>query len=93
MNTVERIERIKALVRIAVDILRRNGDGGYLVLSESGRVRALDFQFNELLLSLRRRVDDDARETTLIVKFDGEKVLGASWTVDGFTKRSLRPGD
>ncbi|HEX7881832.1 MAG TPA: hypothetical protein VF499_03745 [Afipia sp.] len=93
MNAIERTERIKALVKIAVAILRRNDTGGYLILPDVGRVRAYDFRFNELTLSLRRRVDDDARETTLTAKFDGEKVLGATWTVDGFTKRSFKPGD
>ncbi|MCC8952857.1 hypothetical protein H8B02_05070 [Bradyrhizobium sp. Pear77] len=88
MNTVERTERIKALIKIAVAILRRNDVGGYLDFPEGGRVRSYEFRFNEMVLSLRRRVDVDATETTLIVKFDGEKVLGVSWTVDGFTKRS-----
>ncbi len=92
MNAIERTERIKALVRMAVAILRRNGEGGNLDIPEIGRVRSYEFRFNEMALSLRRSVDD-ARETTLVVKFDGEKVLGASWTVDGFTKRSFRPGD
>lgn len=92
MSTVERTERIKSLVKIAVGILRRNDNGGNLDLPEGGRVRSYEVRFNEMALSLRRRVDDDAQEATLIVKFDGEKVLGASWTVDGFTKRSFKPG-
>ncbi|MCC8953624.1 hypothetical protein H8B02_09215 [Bradyrhizobium sp. Pear77] len=92
MNAIERTERIKALVKIAVAILRRNGDGGYLDLPGAGRVRSYEFRFNEMALSLRRLVDDDARETTLTVKFDGERVLAATWTVDGITKRSFKPG-
>ncbi|MVT69989.1 hypothetical protein GPL21_33435 [Bradyrhizobium pachyrhizi] len=80
-------------MRIAFGILRRNAAGVYLDLPDVGRVRALDFRFNELAISLRRRVDDDARETTLTVKFDGEKVLAATWTVDGFSKRSFKPGE
>ncbi|MGY3584449.1 hypothetical protein ACVIGB_006492 [Bradyrhizobium sp. USDA 4341] len=92
MNAVERTERIKALVKLAVAILRRNDVGGYLNLPEGGRVRSYELRFNEMALSLRRRVDGDAQEATLIVKFDGDKVLGASWTVDGFTKRSFKPG-
>ncbi|SED23385.1 hypothetical protein [Bradyrhizobium erythrophlei] len=92
MNAIERTEWIKALVKLAVAILRRNDVGGCLDFPEGGRVRSYEFRFNEVARSLRRRLDDDAREATLIVKFDGQKVLGASWTVDGFTKRSFKPG-
>ena len=93
MNAIERTERIKSLVKIAVDIMRRNDAGGYLDLPKGGRVRSYEVLSNEMALSLRRRVDDDARETTLTVKFDGERVLAVTWTVDGFSKRSLRSGD
>ena len=33
----------------------------------------------------------DDRPATLVVKFEGEQILAASWTVDGFTRRSYRP--
>jgi hypothetical protein len=43
-------------------------------------------------LSFRRRIDVDNRPATLIVKYEGERVLIAQWTIDGFTRRSYSPG-
>ena len=89
--TADRNERIKWLTKIAIAVLRQRGDGGYFD-HEGGRVRAVDFRHNELSLTFSRRLDDVDRPATLVVKYDGEKVLVASWTVDGFTRRSYSPG-
>ena len=87
-----RAERIKAISKLALGILRRCGDRCNLTLADGSRVREWDFRHNELSLSFRRRVDVDDRPATLVVKYDGEKVLTASWTIDGFTRRSYSPG-
>ncbi|KGT73890.1 hypothetical protein MA20_40960 [Bradyrhizobium japonicum] len=92
MNNAARAERIRSLVEVAIGILRRTQHCN-LTLTDGSRVRAWDFCHNELSLSFRRRVDTDDRPTTLVVKYDGEKVLIASWTADGFTRRSYRPGE
>ncbi|WP_029084343.1 hypothetical protein [Bradyrhizobium sp. th.b2] len=94
MNAIERTERIKSLVRIAVAILRSNDVGGYLDLPEGGRVRSYEFRFNEMALSLRRRVDDDAQEATLIAPatrapFDGRSTP-PSRSGKGLTKAHVR---
>jgi hypothetical protein len=73
-------------------ILQRNSAGYYLDLADGGRVRAWDVQHNALSLSFRRRVDDPDRLATLTVRYDGEQVLVASWTIDGFSRRSFKPG-
>jgi hypothetical protein len=92
MTKEDRAERIRSLVEIAISILRRTQYCN-LTLTDGSRVRAWDFSHNELSLSFRRRVDIDDRPATLVVKYDGEKVLIASWTADGFTRRSYRPGE
>jgi hypothetical protein len=91
MNNADRSERIRALAKVALSILRRT-DRYNLDLAAGGRARAWDFRHNELSLSLRRRFDADDRPATLIVKYDGEKVLVAQWTVNGWSRRSIKPG-
>jgi hypothetical protein len=91
MNSADRNERIRSLAKVALGILRRT-DRCNLTLADGSRVRAWDFRHNDLVLSFRRRVDGDARSATLVVKYDGEKVLIASWTVDGWTRRSYVAG-
>ena len=93
MTSAERAERIRSLAKIALGIIQRNCTGYYLNPADGGRVRVWDFRHNALLLSFRRQVDIDDRPATLVVKHDGEKVLIASWTIDGFTRRSYKPGE
>lgn len=90
--TADRTERIKASAKVAVAILRRNATG-FIVEAPGGRARVYDLRYNEMTLSLRRQVDDPAHTTQLEIRFDGDRVLFAEWNDDGFTKRSLRPGD
>lgn len=87
----DRNERIRSLAQVAISVLRRHDRGGYLDLPE-GRVRALDCHCGKFRISFRRRVDDDDRPATLVVKYGGEKVLIASWNDDGWTYRSIKPG-
>jgi hypothetical protein len=52
---------------------------------------AVDFRNNELSLSFHRRVDVVDRPATLVVNYDGEKVLVALWTIDGLPGDHIRP--
>jgi ribosomal protein L25 (general stress protein Ctc) len=92
MNNADRAERIKTLVKFAAGVLRRNGEAANLVYSDGSRVRAWDYRHNALSLAYRVRVDVADRPATLIVKYDGKKVLIASWTTDGWSRRSYAPG-
>jgi hypothetical protein len=40
----------------------------------------------------RRVVDDVDRRAMIDVKFDGQKVLSAEWTNEGFVRTSFKPG-
>lgn len=91
MTTAERTERIKALAKCALGILRRT-DRYNLTLADGSRYRGWDFRHNDLTLIFRRRMDIDDRPATLIVKHDGERVLIVQWTTGGFTRRSYSPG-
>ncbi|WJR74924.1 hypothetical protein [Bradyrhizobium sp. NP1] len=91
MTNADRTERMRALSKLALGILRRCGERCTLDRAD-GRFRAYDVSHNEFSLSFRRRVDDADRLATLVVKFEGEMVLAASWTVDGFVRRTLKPG-
>lgn len=46
-----------------------------------------------MALSLRRQSDNPAHTRKLEIRFQGERMLFAEWTDDGFTKRSDRSGD
>lgn len=45
-----------------------------------------------MALSLRRQIDNPAHTRKLEIRFQGERMLFAEWTDDGFTKRSYRSG-
>lgn len=91
MNGADRSERIRALVYSATKILRRTPRCN-LTLPDGSRVQDYEFRFNALALSFRRRVDIEDRPSTLTVKYHGQKVLVASWTTDGWVRRSYSPG-
>ncbi|MGL3210932.1 hypothetical protein [Bradyrhizobium sp. BR 1433] len=56
MTKEDRSERIKALVKVALSILRRT-DRCNLTLADGSRIRDWKFRHNGLLLSFRRRID------------------------------------
>lgn len=87
----DRADRIRALAKVAVAILRRSGEVGVVDVA-GGRARVYDVQQNEMKLSLRRHIDDPDHTTRLEIKFDGARVLVAEWDDDGFVKRSYTPG-
>lgn len=92
MNNVDRNDRIKALAKVAIAILRRNAAGLLINQPGGGRARVYDVQYNEMKLSLRRQIDDPDQTTQIEMRFDGDRVLFAEWNVDGFVKRSYTPG-
>jgi hypothetical protein len=91
LNNADRNGRITALAKVALAILRRT-DRYNLTLADGSRFHGWDFRHNDLSMSFRRRIDVDERPATLIVKYDGDRVLIAQWTVDGFTRRTYKPG-
>jgi hypothetical protein len=91
VTNADRSERIKALAKVALAILRRNA-AGFIVETPGGRARVYDLRHNEMALSVRRVIDDPAQTMQIEIKFDGDRVLFAEWNEDGFTKRSYKPG-
>lgn len=92
MYQADRSERIKALAKVALAILRRNA-AGFIIQALEGRARVYEFRYNDMVLSLRRQIDNPAHTRKLEIRFHGERVLFAKCTDDGFTKRSYRTGD
>lgn len=92
MYQADRSERIKALAKVALAIFRRNA-AGFIIQALEGRARVYEFRYNDMVLSLRRQIDNPAHTRKLEIRFHGERVLFAKWTDDGFTKRSYRTGD
>jgi hypothetical protein len=92
LNNADRSERIKALAKVALGILRRNAHRFRLDLAE-GSVHTWDLEHGLLSLSYRRRIDADDRPATLTIKYRREKVLIAQWTIDGWTRRSYKAGE
>lgn len=91
MTAADRAKRVKAIVTVALNILRRT-DRYNLAMADGSRYRGWDYRHNDLVLTFRRRTDVDDRPATLIVKHDGERVLIAQWTAGGFTRRTYKPG-
>lgn len=92
LRQVDRNERIRALAKVALAIVRRNADVGVIDIAGGGRARVYDFRHNEMKLSFRRQIDDPAHMTQLEIRFDGARVLFTEWDDDGFIKRSYSPG-
>ncbi|MCK1502836.1 hypothetical protein [Bradyrhizobium sp. 188] len=90
MYQADRSERIKALVKVALAILPERCRLHYPSARRPARV--YDFRYNHMALSLRRQIDNPAHTRKLEIWFQGERMLFAEWTDDGFTKRSYRSG-
>ena len=91
MTAADRAKRVKAIVTVALNILRRT-DRYNLTFADGSRFRGWDYRHNDLVLTFRRRTDVDDRPATLIVRYDGDRVLIAEWTTGGFTRRTYKPG-
>lgn len=89
--TGDRTERIKALSKLALSIVRRCGDR-FCIDRAGSRWRLLEVRHNEFKLTHARLIDDEDRTSTLDVRFDGKTVLHVQWTTEKVLRRSYRPG-
>jgi len=85
-----RTERMKALSKLALGILRRCGERSN-VDRAGGRSRLSEVRHNEFRLTLARPIGDDGT-STLDVRFCGKIVLRVEWTPDTVTRTSYQPG-
>ena len=91
MTKADRIDRIKALSKIALGIIRRRGER-CTVDRADGRYRLLEIRHNEFRLTLSKPIGDDGRTSTLDVRFDGKTVLCVEWLPEAVARTSYRPG-
>ncbi|MCK1556087.1 hypothetical protein IVB06_06970 [Bradyrhizobium sp. 171] len=90
MYQADRSERVKLWRRSLYRSFRNAA--GFIIQALDGRARVYDFRYNDMALSLRRQIDNPAHTRKLEIRFQGERMLFAEWTDDGFTKRSYRSG-
>lgn len=90
MTNVDRTERMKALSKLALGVVRRCGERGN-VDRAGGRCRLSEVRHNEFRLTYSR-YDDHDRTSTLDVRFDGKTVLHVEWTAEKVLRTSYRPG-
>src|SRR2546421_1910474 len=87
----DRTERVKALSKLALSIIRRCGER--CNIDRAGRsCRISEVVYNEFRLT-HSRCDDEDRTSTLDVRFLGKVVLHVEWTIDMVLKTSYRAGD
>ncbi|RZM99944.1 hypothetical protein CWO91_34805 [Bradyrhizobium genosp. SA-3] len=91
MNNVDRADRMKALSKVALGIIRRCGER-WNVDRPDGRWRRSEVRHNEFRLTHSRLIDDKDRTSTLDVRFDGKIVLQVEWTTERVLRTSYRPG-
>jgi hypothetical protein len=90
--TADRTERIKALSKLALGIVRRCGER-YMIDRAGGRYRLSEVLHNEFRLTLFRSIDGEVRTSTLDVRFLGKMVLHVEWTTEKVLRTAYRPGD
>lgn len=90
MPRSDRTERLKALSKLALGIIRRCGER-WNVDRAGSRCRVSEVCHNEFRLR-HSRCDDQDRTSTLDVRFDGKTVLLIQWTTEAVTRTSYRPG-
>jgi hypothetical protein len=91
MKKAERTERMRALSRLALGILRRCGDRA-IIDRDGVSYRSSQVRHNEFKLTLSRPIGDADRASKLTVRFDGATVLQVEWTSDAVERTSYRPG-
>ncbi|MCK1493475.1 hypothetical protein IVB14_24380 [Bradyrhizobium sp. 180] len=89
--TGDRTERIKALSKLALGIVRRCGER-CCIERAGGRHRVSEVRHNEFRLTLTQSLDDEDRTSALDVRFDGKTVLHIEWTAEKVLRTSYRPG-
>ncbi|MDA9510929.1 hypothetical protein XI09_41000 [Bradyrhizobium sp. CCBAU 11386] len=89
--TGDRTERIKALSKLALGIVRRCGER-CCVDRADGRYRLSEVRHNEFKLTLSKPIDNGDRTSTLDVRYDGKSVLHVEWTTEKVWRTSYQPG-
>jgi hypothetical protein len=92
VTNADRTERIRALSKLSLGILRRCGERCYIDRA-SGRCRIVEIRHNEFRLTYSRSVNDEDRTSTLDVRFLGKPVLHVEWTAERILRTSYLPGD
>lgn len=91
MTNAGRIDRVKMLSKLALNIIGRCGSQGNI--DRAGRsCRISEVVHNEFRLTRSCRRDED-RTSTLDVRFLGKTVLHVEWTRDMVLRTSYRGGD
>src|SRR3954471_24389942 len=91
MNKADRTDRIRALSKLALGIVRRCGDR-CTVDRASGRYRLSEVRYNEFRMTLSVPIGDNNRASTLDVRFAGKNVLLVEWMPEAVTRTSYSPG-
>lgn len=92
MTSADRTERMKALSKLALGIVRRCGER-FCINRAGGRWRLSEVRHNEFRLTLSRSVNDQDRTSALDVRFNGKTVLHVEWTAEEVLRTSYKPGD
>lgn len=91
MANTDRTERMKALSKLALGIIRRCGERGNI--DRAGRLcRLSEVRYNEFRLTMSRTIDDKDGTSTLDVRFDGKTVLHVEWTAARVLRTAYRGG-
>lgn len=91
MTNTDRTERMKALSKLALGIVRRCGER--CNVDRAGRrCRLTEVRHNEFRLTLSRMIDDKDRTSTLDVRYLGKTVLRVEWTAKEVLRTAYRPG-
>jgi hypothetical protein len=91
MTKAERTERMPALSRLALGLVRRCGERGGID-RDGARYRLSEVRHNEFRITFLRPIGDDNRASTLDVRFDGKTVLCVEWLPEAVQRTSYRAG-
>jgi hypothetical protein len=91
MTNGARTERIKALSKVALGIVRRCGDR-CCIDRDGGRYHLSEVLHNEFRLKLWRPIEDEDRASTLDVRFLNKTVLHVEWLPEAVTRTSYKAG-
>jgi hypothetical protein len=91
MKKADRTERMRAISRLALGILRRCGDR--CTIDRAGaRYRLSEVRHNEFRLTLYQPIGVQDGVSQLDVRFDGSTVLRIEWTPEAVSRTSYKPG-
>jgi hypothetical protein len=90
MTKAERTERMPALSRLALGLVRRCGERGGID-RDGARYRLSEVRHNEFRITFLRPIGDDNRASTLDVRFDGKTVLCVEWLPEAVQRTFIGP--